>query len=76
MQLQGVDRVVIACPPERRLVWSLLLKGSSVNGHILSEIWTISPIGIGSLSGHYTLAVACAPLDLSRRFTKRVLDLY
>ncbi|MDO6413618.1 sugar transferase [Sphingomonas sp. BIUV-7] len=75
-QLYGVDRVVIACPPERRLVWSLLLKGSSVNGYILSDdLDTIAPIGIGSLSGHYTLAVACAPLDLSRRFTKRVLDL-
>lgn len=75
-QLRGVDRVVIACPPERRLVWSLLLKGSSVNGHILStDLDPISPIGIGSLSGHYTLAVACAPLDLSRRFTKRMLDL-
>jgi lipopolysaccharide/colanic/teichoic acid biosynthesis glycosyltransferase len=75
-QLHGVDRVVIACPPERRLIWSLLLKGSSVNGHILSEdLDSVSPIGIGSLSGHYTLAVACAPLDLSRRFTKRVLDL-
>ncbi|PZU10257.1 sugar transferase [Sphingomonas sp.] len=75
-QLRGVDRVVIACPPERRLVWSLLLKGSSVNGHILSQdLDPVAPIGIGSLSGHFTLAVACAPLDLSRRCAKRTLDL-
>lgn len=74
--LDGVDRVVIACPPERRLIWTMLLKGSSVNGYILSQdLDPIAPIGIGSLSGHHTLAVACAPLDLSRRFTKRVLDL-
>ena len=52
-QLHGVDRVVISCPPERRLVWSLLLKGSSVNGYILSDdLDPIAPLGIGSLSGH------------------------
>ena len=74
--LRGVDRVVIACPPERRYVWSVLLKGSSVNGYILAqELDALGPIGIGSMDGNRTLAVACAPLDLSRRAAKRTLDL-
>jgi len=76
MHLRGVDRVVIACPPERRQVWSILLKGSSVNGHILaSELDELGAIGIGLFAGKHTVAVAHAPLDLSRRFAKRTLDL-
>ena len=74
--LRGVDRVVIACPPERRYIWSVLLKGSSVNGYIIAaELDELGPIGIGSLSGTHTLAVACAPLDIGRRAAKRTLDL-
>jgi polysaccharide biosynthesis protein PslA len=76
MHLKGVDRVVIACPPERRQVWSMLLKGSSVNGHIVAaELDEVGAIGIGLFAGKHTLAVAHAPLDLSRRAAKRVLDL-
>lgn len=76
VQLDGVDRVIIACPPERRHVWSVLLKGSSVNGFILSsELDDLGAIGIGSFAGRRTLAVACAPLDLTRRAMKRALDL-
>jgi exopolysaccharide biosynthesis polyprenyl glycosylphosphotransferase len=74
--LRGVDRVVIACPPERRYIWSILLKGSSVNGYILTEeLDRLGPIGIGSMGAKHTLAVACAPLDLGRRTAKRTFDL-
>lgn len=74
--LRGVDRVVIACPPERRYIWSVLLKGSSVNGYILTEeLDRLGPIGIGSMGQRNTLAVACAPLDLGRRAAKRTFDL-
>lgn len=74
--LRGVDRVVIACPPERRYIWSILLKGSSVNGYILTEeLDRLGPIGIGSMGDRNTLAVACAPLDLGRRAAKRSFDL-
>ena len=74
--LRGVDRVVIACPPERRHLWAMLLKGSSVNGFIIAEeMDALAPIGIGTVAGRPTLAVACAPLDLGRRVAKRGLDL-
>jgi polysaccharide biosynthesis protein PslA len=76
MHLKGVDRVVIACTPERRAIWAMLLKGSSVNGHIMSEeLDELGAIGIGLFGGKHTLAVAHAPLDLSRRAAKRTLDL-
>jgi polysaccharide biosynthesis protein PslA len=76
MHLRGVDRVVIACRPEQRAVWAMLLKGSSVNGHIIAEeLNEVGAIGIGDYSGRRTVAVAHAPLDLSRRMMKRVLDL-
>jgi len=74
--LRGVDRVVIACPPERRYIWSILLKGSSVNGYILTEeLDRLGPIGIGAMGDRNTLAVACAPLDLGKRAAKRTFDL-
>jgi len=76
MHLKGVDRVVIACPPERRQVWAMLLKGSSVNGHIMAEeLDELGAIGIGTFAGKHTVAVAHAPLDLGRRAAKRALDL-
>jgi exopolysaccharide biosynthesis polyprenyl glycosylphosphotransferase len=76
LHLKDVDRVVIACPPERRALWALLLKGSSVNGHILaSELDGMNAIGIGQFGNSSTFAVAHAPLDLSRRIAKRMLDL-
>jgi hypothetical protein len=76
MHLRGVDRVVIACPPERRQIWAMLLKGSSVNGHIIAEeLDELGAIGIGTFAGKHTVAVAHAPLDLGRRAAKRALDL-
>jgi lipopolysaccharide/colanic/teichoic acid biosynthesis glycosyltransferase len=77
MHLQGVDRVVIACPPERRQMWAMLLKGSNVNGHLIApDLDELGAIGLGNFAGHHTLAVAHAPLDLGRRATKRGLDLF
>lgn len=74
--LKGVDRVVIACPPERRQLWAMLLKGSSVNGHIVAgELDNVGAVGMGRFGERSTLAVAHAPLDLSRRAVKRALDL-
>lgn len=76
MHLKDVDRVVIACPPERRQLWALLLKGSSVNGQIMAvELDQIGAVGIGRFAGCPTFQVAHAPLDLGRRAVKRALDL-
>jgi exopolysaccharide biosynthesis polyprenyl glycosylphosphotransferase len=74
--LRGVDRVLVTCPPERRAVWALALKGANVQGEVLApELDEIAPIGIGRFGGRATLAVSCGPLDLRNRALKRLLDL-
>ncbi len=74
--LNGVDRVVVACEPERRRRWAMLLKGANIEGEVLSpECDELDAIGIGSFHGHTTLAVSCGPLDTRSRLLKRLLDL-
>jgi len=68
--------VIVACSPERRQLWSMLLKGANVNGELLAdECDTVAAIGIGRTAGRSTFIVSSGPLDLRSRAVKRVLDL-
>jgi lipopolysaccharide/colanic/teichoic acid biosynthesis glycosyltransferase len=72
----GYDRVLVACPAERRALWSMLLKGANVDGEVLSaECEDIGAIGIGRWGDRVTLRVACGPLHMQERLLKRALDL-
>lgn len=74
--LKDVDRVIVACSPERRQLWSMLLKGANVNGELLAdECDKVEAIGIGRAAGRSTFIVSCGPLDLRSRALKRALDL-
>jgi lipopolysaccharide/colanic/teichoic acid biosynthesis glycosyltransferase len=74
--LADVDRVIVACRPERRHLWAMLLKGSNANAELLTEDCDrIGAIGINRLGDHATVVVSCAPLDLRNRVFKRLLDL-
>ncbi|WP_243444812.1 sugar transferase [Sphingosinicella humi] len=74
--LENVDRVVVACAPQRRAQWALLLKGTNIQGELLSlECEQVGAIGVGKLGDRATLAVSCGPLDLRSRALKRALDL-
>lgn len=74
--LRTFDRVVVACPPERRHSWSILLRGSSIQGEILVEENAISgAIGIGTIDGQETHVVSRGALDLANRAKKRAFDL-
>lgn len=74
--LQSADRVIVACPLDRRGYWVSALKSSNVNAEILTEeLDEIGAIGLGSYNGSTTLSVASAPLVLSDEFLKRALDL-
>lgn len=74
--LHGFDRVVIACTPERRHSWSLLLKGANIRGEILlPDSNMLGAIDISDYHGNETLVVSRGPLSMSSRAKKRLLDL-
>ena len=73
--LAPADRVVIACPPERRRNWAMVLKGANIQGEIVSpELAEIGPLGTGWFGNSATVVVAAGSLDLRQRFLKRMLD--
>lgn len=72
----GFDRVVVACAPERRAVWALLLKGMNIKGEILVPQYNdLGAIGVGTYQGKDTLVVSQGPLSMPNRAKKRALDL-
>jgi exopolysaccharide biosynthesis polyprenyl glycosylphosphotransferase len=72
----GFDRVVVACAPERRAVWALLLKGMNIKGEILvPQFNELGAIGVGTFLGKDTLVVSQGPLSMPNRAKKRALDL-
>lgn len=75
--LQAADRVIVACPLDRRPHWVSALKSSNVNAEILTEeLDEIGAIGLGSYNGGTTVTVASAPLALPDQILKRALDLF
>jgi exopolysaccharide biosynthesis polyprenyl glycosylphosphotransferase len=74
--LEAADRVVVMCPPERRVQWAALLRGTDVSAEVLApELDTLGTLGVGSYEGRSTLVVAAAPLGVLDRALKRALDL-
>jgi lipopolysaccharide/colanic/teichoic acid biosynthesis glycosyltransferase len=74
--LEPADRVVIACPPERRRAWAMVLKGANIRGEVLGgDLTELGPLGIDSLAGGSTIIISTGSFDLRQRAVKRVLDL-
>ena len=74
--LQNADRVVVACPPERRSLWATALKGSNVNAEVFApDLDQLGAIGLANFNGFNTLVITAAPLGVIDRTLKRVLDL-
>jgi len=74
--LRGIDRVIVACKPERKRDWAMLLKGAGIKGEIVSsEFDTVGAIGIGKFQDRSTLVVAAGPLSARNRIIKRAFDL-
>ena len=74
--IQGHDRVIIACQPEARANWAMMLKGADVRGEIVvGEIDMFGALRLSKVSKVPTLVVAVGPLSLRRAMAKRAFDL-
>lgn len=74
--IRNMDRVVVSCPPERRQLWALVLKGGQMRGEIVdNEVDTLGIIGTSRADGISSLVVSAGPLGLRARVTKRLFDL-
>lgn len=74
--LQGFDRVIVVCPPDSKVAWSQMLKGSNILGEIVvPEMDGIAPLSVANWRGTPTLVVARDPLNFANRFTKRLFDI-
>lgn len=70
------DRVIVACKPERRQVWSVALKGTQVIGELLTpDTEPLGAVGVDEFGGIDTLVVSRGPLSLVNRLKKRLFDL-
>lgn len=74
--LATADRVIISCPPERRSLWALAMKGADVRAEVFApEVDALGPLALERYDGRHTLVIASGPLALADRITKRVFDL-
>lgn len=76
--IRNMDRVIVSCPLEKRSEWSLVLKGSGVNGEVVSDFaHQIGVIGIRHYSEpeRTSLLISKGPLGLRARVCKRIFDI-
>ncbi|MES3152075.1 sugar transferase [Sphingomonas faeni] len=74
--VRRAERVVIACPPDHREGWAMLLRGANVQGEIVvTELAALGTLRASRYAGQPTLVVSVGPLDLRNRVLKRGFDL-
>lgn len=74
--LINADRVIVACPAERRQLWAMALRGADVSAEIFAnDLDELGAIGLSKYEGRSTLVVATGPLGVIDRSLKRLLDL-
>lgn len=76
MFMANMDRVLVSCPPERRMDWALVFKGSNICGEIIEpEVTNLGVLGARRGQGFGALIVSIGPLGLRNRAAKRLMDL-
>lgn len=74
--LRGADRVIVSCSRSAAVGWAQMLKGSDIQGEILTRDYDdLAPLGVSELEGHTTLVVSAGPLNFRQRVLKRGFDL-
>jgi lipopolysaccharide/colanic/teichoic acid biosynthesis glycosyltransferase len=74
--LRNVDRVIVSCPPERRLAWAMIFKGAAIQGEVIDDsIIALGAQGARHAGGRGLLLVSVGTLGLRARAMKRLLDL-
>ncbi len=74
--MRNADRVIVSTPVERRLAWSIILKGANVAGEVIDEtVARLSATGARNKGGQGLLQVSVGPLGIRDQFTKRAFDL-
>lgn len=72
----GIDGIVVHCPPERRAQWAFMLKSLDVATEIVvPELTGMQPLAIRNRSGHASLVLGSGQLLWSQRVLKRAFDL-
>lgn len=75
--VRNMDEVIVTCPSERRVRWSMVLKGAGIQGEVLDDfIDEIGALGVVHRPDlpFSTLLVSTGPLGLRSRAMKRLLD--
>ena len=73
--LTSMDRVVVSCPPERRIAWAKLLKSTNISGEIVDDsVAELGAHGARIVGNHGLLRVSVGPLGIRARVTKRLFD--
>lgn len=74
--LANCDRVLVACPIERRRAWTEALRSTAIDVELtVPELNGLGAAALGVQDGHATLLVSSGPLHLRHRMVKRTLDI-
>ncbi|WP_235513257.1 MULTISPECIES: sugar transferase [unclassified Sphingomonas] len=74
--IRGCERVAIACQPEDRNNWAMMLKGVNVRGEIVvNDLESYGAFGVSHVGDLPALTVAVGPLPLRKALAKRLFDL-
>lgn len=70
------ERIVVACPAERRVAWAQALRGCALDVEIIvPELSDVGAVDLRPFHNQRTLVVSSGPLGLKDRTLKRLLDL-